>query len=134
MGAEALGFRQDDEFTDVMASLPPKPRRRWLIWTGKSIRFVFIVCLATILAYSSLSIGNRPLGSITLNQLLGSLVCLGLAVGCARWMFDSIEDKRAERWAAWAGSIAALLFVAALILFAMLGHGGINSLVSQTHS
>lgn len=121
MGAEAVGFRQDDDFTEVMASLPPKPRRTWLVWTGKSIRFVFIACLAAILAYSSLSIGNRPLGSITLNQFLGSLICLGLALGCIKWMFNSLEDETAERWATGAGSIAALIFlVGALVFFAML--------------
>jgi hypothetical protein len=122
IGAEAVGFRQNDDFTDVRASLPPKPRRTWLVWTGKSVRFVFIVCLAAILAYVSLSVGNRPLGSITLNELLGSLICLGLTVVCAKWMFDSIEDQTAERWAAWAGSIAALILVGALIFFVMLVH------------
>jgi hypothetical protein len=122
IGAEAVGFRQNDDFTDVRASLSPKPRRTWLIRTGKSVRFVFIACLAAILAFISLSIGHRSLGSITLNELLGSLICLGLAVGCAKWMFDSIEDQTAEKWAAWAGSIAALIFVGALIFFAMLVH------------
>lgn len=121
MGAEAVGFRQDDGFTDGLASLPPKPRRKWLIRAGKSIRFVFIACLAAVLVYSSLSIGNRPLGSITLNQLLGSLVCLGVAVGCIRWIFNPIADETAERWAIRTGSVAVLIFsAAALIFFAML--------------
>jgi hypothetical protein len=117
MGAEAVGFRQDDGFTDGLASLPPKPRRKWLIWAGKSIRFVFIACLAAILTYSSLSIGNRPLGSVTLNQFLGSLVCLGLAVGCIKWMFNPIANETAERWATRAGLIAVLIFSAAVLIF-----------------
>jgi hypothetical protein len=111
----------DDDFTDNMAPLPSKPRRTWLVRVGKIIRFVFIACLAAILASISLFVGNQPLGTITLNQLLGSLICLGLALGCLRWMFNSIEEDVAKSWAIRTGSITALIFLAAaLTFFAML--------------
>lgn len=104
---------------EALSLLPPKPRKKWLIRMGKTVRFVFIANIAAILAYSAPSIGDRPLGTITLNELVGGLFCFGLALACIKWMFNSIEDETAENWATGAVSVAAIAIIIAMILYRM---------------
>jgi len=94
-----------------------KPRRTWMIRIGKTVRFVVIGLIGIVLAYNAPSIGDRPLGSVTLNEILSLVFYIGLALLCVRWMFHSIEDETAEGWANVSAGVAALIVIAAIILW-----------------
>lgn len=109
--------RFNPDFDDLSAALAPtsKPRRVWTIRFGKIVRFLFIAVIAAVLTYNIPSLGDRPLGSITVNELFASLLFVGLALLCLKWMFNPIEDETAESWAAVGGGAITLGVLAAVI-------------------
>lgn len=99
---------------ELRASMTAKEQRRnWLIGTGKAFRMICILGIALIIGYQAPAIGDVPLGQITANQLLKSLACFGLALGCLKWAFAGTTDENAESWGAFA----------LLIFFALVGLG-----------
>lgn len=102
-------FDLETEFRAIQAK-----RRVWLIWTGKIFRFLFITCLTIALAYNARSVGDTPLGRLTLNDLVQPIICCGLAVLCVKWLFDGPTEEAAE---AWGGAALLLGFVGIALAF-----------------
>lgn len=99
-----------EAFQQLQDELRPTPRRTWLIRTGKTLRFIFILGLALVIAWNMPAIGGTPFAQLTPNDVIVAAICGGLALLCLKWAFNETSDEAAEGWGGWG-----LLIVACLI-------------------
>ena len=44
-------------------------------------------------------IGDRPIGSLTINDIAGNVIRVGIIGALIYWLFQGTSDKAAETWA-----------------------------------
>lgn len=90
---------------------------RWLVIPGKIFRFVFLVGAASLVFYGfSPDIINRPLGTLTISEILGWLIAIALVVWLMKLAFKSTSDEAAELWGY--GALLSVIGFIALIVYA----------------
>lgn len=101
---------EEADFRELEAKLTPAQlqRRAWLIQTGKIFRYIFIFGAAIAIAFNIPSIGDRPLGSLKLNEVFYAACLAAMALGCVKWAFSGTTEEAAEAW----GSAAIFLILA----------------------
>ena len=87
-------------------------------WWGIVFRLIFIsfIAIANYLWLDPKSIGDVPLASLTLRDILGNILVAGVAIYCLNWIFQVPEDKeRYLDWAKFGTWVAAIIGLVILI-------------------
>lgn len=90
----------------------------WLIIPGKIFRFVFLVGAASLIFYGlSPNISNRPIGTLTISELIFWAAVTAACIWLMRLAFKSTTDEAAELWGY--GALLSVIGFVALIFYAI---------------
>ena len=72
---------------------------RWLVIVGRISRVILLIGMAAIVCYGlSPTIGDRPLGTLTLSELSSAAILAAVTILLVRRAFVSVSDAAAEIW------------------------------------